>query len=336
MDGYGGGTYLSVTEGSHEVRVTLLSDAFEVYSEAFPTLTKTRTFRFDRLSGTISEVEAEEAGRYALVGTEEAAFLRLDGSGGASLLDETGAVLASGSYTYDSLTLRGTFALGLEEDFSLDYFRFRLRAGAEGAECVLFASAAQGSYFGDGISLVLDGYGGGTLTYGAGSVYGDVEGEGDTLRLTAGEKVYLLTLSGGSLLSAEAFTRYEGAEGALFAGVNSAFTEDGALLAFTAAGNGEYLLGSGASAKRVLLEGGRWYVFREGLQGTAQTAEGTLTLDGFGRGSYATPAGILSCEVVYASGRYLELEAGGKRLFAALDGRGGFAVGAVESSFRTL
>ena len=336
LDGYGGGTYLSVTEGSHEVRVTLFSDAFEVYSEAFPTLTKTRTFRFDRLSGTISEVEAEEAGRYALVGTEEAAFLRLDGSGGASLLDETGAVLASGSYTYDALTLRGTFALGLEEDFSLDYFRFRLRAGEEGAECVLFASAAQGSYFGDGISLVLDGYGGGTLTYGAGSVYGDVEGEGDTLRLTAGEKVYLLTLSGGSLLSAEAFTRYEGAEGVLFAGADSAFLEGGSPLPFTAAGNGEYLLGSGASAKRVLLEGGRWYVFREGLQGTAQTAEGTLTLDGFGRGSYATPAGVLSCEVVYASGRYLELEAGGKRLFAALDGRGGFAVGAVESSFRTL
>ena len=86
----------------------------------------------------------------------------------------------------------------------------------------------------------------------------------------------------------------------------------------------------------MLLEGGRWYAFREGLQGTAQTAEDTLTLDGFGRGSYATQAGVLSCEVVYASGRYLELEAGGERIFAALDGKGGFAVGAVESSFRTL
>ena len=335
LDGYGGGTYLSVTEGSFEVKVIRFGDVFEVYSESFATLSKARFFVLGG-TGAVIETEAAETGRYALVGTDKAAFLRLDGSGGASLLDEKGAVLASGSYTYDALTLRGTFALGLEEDFPLDYFRFRLRAGEEGAECVLFESASQGSFFGDGISLVLDGYGGGTLTYGAESVYGDVEGEGDTLRLAAGEKVYLLTLSGGSLLSAEAFTRHEGAEGALFAGVNSAFTEDGALLPFTAAGNGEYLLGSGASAKRVLLEGDRWYVFREGLQGTAQTAEGTLTLDGFGRGSYATQAGVLSCEVVYASGRYLELEAGGERIFAALDGRGGFAVGAVESSFRTL
>lgn len=335
LDGYGGGTYLSVTEGSFEVKVIRFGDVFEVYSESFATLSKARFFVLGG-TGAVTETEAAETGRYALVGTDEAAFLRLDGSGGASLLDEKGAVLASGSYTYDALTLRGTFALGLEEDFPLDYFRFRLRAGEEGAECVLFASASQGSFFGDGISLVLDGYGGGTLTYGAESVYGDVEGEESTLRLAAGDKMYLLTLSGGSLLSAEAFTRYEGAEGVLFAGANSAFLEGGAPLPFTAAGNGEYLLGSGASAKRVLLEGGRWYVFREGLLGTAQTAEGTLTLDGFGRGSYATQAGVLSCEVVYVSGRYLELEAGGERIFAALDGRGGFAVGAVESSFRTL
>ena len=335
LDGYGGGTYLSVTEGSFEVDVFRFGDVFELYSEAFPTLSKSRFFVLGGAGG-VTETEAAEAGRYALVGTEAAAFLRLDGSGGASLLDEKGAVLASGSYTCDALTLRGTFALGLEEDFPLDYFRFRLRAGETGAECVLFASAAQGSFMGDGVSLVLDGYGGGTLTYGAESVYGDVEGEGDTLRLTAGDKMYLLTLSGGSLLSAEAFTRYEGAEGVLYAGADSAIPEDGALLPFTAAGNGEYLLGSGASAKRVLLEGGRWYVFREGLQGTVQTADGTLTLDGFGRGSYATRAGVLSCEVVYASGRYLELEAGGERLFVALDGRGGFAVGTVESSFRTL
>ena len=335
LDGYGGGTYLSVTEGSFEVKVIRFGDVFEVYSESFATLSKARFFVLGG-TGAVTETEAAETGRYALVGTDEAAFLRLDGSGGASLLDEKGAVLASGSYTYDALTLRGTFALGLEEDFPLDYFRFRLRAGEEGAECVLFASASQGSFFGDGISLVLDGYGGGTLTYGAESVYGDVEGEGSTLRLAAGDKMYLLTLSGGSLLSAEAFTRYEGAEGVLFAGADSAFLEGGSPLPFTAAGSGEYLLGSGASAKRVLLEGSRWYVFREGLQGTAQTAEGTLTLDGFGRGSYATQAGVLSCEVVYASGRYLELEAGGERIFAALDGRGGFAVGAVESSFRTL
>lgn len=335
LDGYGGGTYLSVTEGSFEVEAVRFGDVFELYSEAFPTLSKSRFFVLGGAGG-VTETEAAEAGRYALVGTEEAAFLRLDGSGGASLLDETGAVLAAGSYTCDALTLRGTFALGLEEDFPLAYFRFRLRAGETGAECVLFASAAQGSFLGDGVSLVLDGYGGGTLTYGAESVYGDVEGEGDTLRLTSGDKMYLLTLSGGSLLSAEAFTRYEGAEGVLFAGADSAIPEDGALLAFTAAGNGEYLLGSGASAKRVLLEGDRWYVFREGLQGTVQTADGTLTLDGFGRGSYAAQAGVLSCEVVYASGRYLELEAGGERLFVALDGRGGFAVGAVESSFRTL
>ena len=335
LDGYGGGTYLSVTEGSFEVKVIRFGDVFEVYSESFATLSKARFFVLGG-TGAVTETEAAETGRYALVGTDEAAFLRLDGSGGASLLDEKGAVLASGSYTYDALTLRGTFALGLEEDFPLDYFRFRLRAGEEGAECVLFASASQGSFFGDGISLVLDGYGGGTLTYGAESVYGDVEGEESTLRLAAGDKMYLLTLSGGSLLSAEAFTRYEGAEGVLFAGANSAFLEGGAPLSFTAAGNGEYLLGSGASAKRVLLEGGRWYVFREGLLGTAQTAEGTLTLDGFGRGSYATQAGVLSCEVVYVSGRYLELEAGGERIFAALDGRGGFAVGAVESSFRML
>ncbi|HJA02761.1 MAG TPA: InlB B-repeat-containing protein [Candidatus Gallimonas gallistercoris] len=335
LDGYGGGTYLSVTEGSFEVEVIRFGDVFEVYSEAFATLSKARFFVLGG-TGAVIETEAAETGRYALVGTDKAAFLRLDGSGGASLLDEKGAVLASGSYTYDALTLRGTFALGLEEDFPLDYFRFRLRAGEEGAECVLFESASQGSFFGDGISLVLDGYGGGTLTYGAESVYGDVEGEGSTLRLAAGDKMYLLTLSGGSLLSAEAFTRYEGAEGVLFAGADSAFSEDGSPLPFTAAGNGEYLLGSGASAKRVLLEGGRWYVFREGLQGTAQTAEGTLTLDDFGRGSYATQAGVLSCEVVYASGRYLELEAGGERIFAALDGRGGFAVGAVKSSFRTL
>ena len=335
LDGYGGGTYLSVTEGSFEVKVFRFGDVFELYSEAFPTLSKSRFFALGGAGG-VTETEAAEAGRYVLVGTDEAAFLRLDGSGGAFLLDEKGAVLASGSYTCDALTFRGTFALGLEEDFPLDYFRFRLRAGETGAECVLFASASQGSFMGDGVSLVLDGYGGGTLTYGAESVYGDVEGDGDTLRLTAGEKMYLLTLSGGSLLSAEAFTRYEGAEGVLFAGADSAISEGGALLPFTAAGNGEYLLGSGASAKRVLLDGGRWYVFREGLQGTAQTADGTLTLDGFGRGSYATPAGVLSCEVVYASGRYLELEAGGERLFVALDGRGGFAVGAVESSFRTL
>lgn len=335
LDGYGGGTYLSVTEGSFEVKVFRFGDVFELYSEAFPTLSKSRFFVLGGAGG-VTETEAAEAGRYVLVGTDEAAFLRLDGSGGAFLLDEKGAVLASGSYTCDALTLRGTFALGLEEDFPLDYFRFRLRAGETGAECVLFASAAQGSFMGDGVSLVLDGYGGGTLSLGAESVYGDVEGEGDTLRLTAGEKMYLLTLSGGSLLSAEAFTRYEGAEGVLFAGADSAISEGGALLPFTAAGNGEYLLGSGASAKRVLLDGGRWYVFREGLQGTAQTADGTLTLDGFGRGSYATRAGVLSCEVVYASGRYLELEAGGERLFVALDGRGGFAVGAVESSFRTL
>lgn len=335
LDGYGGGTYLSVTEGSFEVEVIRFGDVFEVYSEAFATLSKARFFVLGG-TGAVTETEAAETGRYALVGTDEAAFLRLDGSGGASLLDEKGAVLASGSYTYDALTLRGTFALGLEEDFPLDYFRFRLRAGEEGAECVLFASASQGSFFGDGISLVLDGYGGGTLTYGAESVYGDVEGEGGTLRLAAGDKMYLLTLSGGSLLSAEAFTRYEGAEGVLFAGADSAFLEGGSPLPFTAAGSGEYLLGSGASAKRVLLEGSRWYAFREGLQGTAQTAEGTLTLDGFGRGSYATQAGVLSCEVVYVSGRYLELEAGGERIFAALDGRGGFAVGAVESSFRTL
>ena len=335
LDGYGGGTYLSVTEGSFEVKVIRFGDVFEVYSESFATLSKARFFVLGG-TGAVTETEAAETGRYALVGTDEAAFLRLDGSGGASLLDEKGAVLASGSYTYDALTLRGTFALGLEEDFPLDYFRFRLRAGEEGAECVLFASASQGSFFGDGISLVLDGYGGGTLTYGAESVYGDVEGEGSTLRLAAGDKMYLLTLSGGSLLSAEAFTRYEGAEGVLFAGADSAFLEGGSPLPFTVAGSGEYLLGSGASAKRVLLEGSRWYVFREGLQGTAQTAEGTLTLDGFGRGSYATQAGVLSCEVVYASGRYLELEAGGERIFAALDGKGGFAVGAVESSFRTL
>ena len=335
LDGYGGGTYLSVTEGSFEVKVFRFGDVFELYSEAFPTLSKSRFFALGGAGG-VTETEAAEAGRYVLVGTDEAAFLRLDGSGGAFLLDEKGAVLASGSYTCDALTFRGTFALGLEEDFPLDYFRFRLRAGETGAECVLFASASQGSFMGDGVSLVLDGYGGGTLTYGAESVYGDVEGDGDTLRLTAGDKMYLLTLSGGSLLSAEAFTRYEGAEGVLFAGADSAISEGGALLPFTAAGNGEYLLGSGASAKRVLLDGGRWYVFREGLQGTAQTADGTLTLDGFGRGSYATPAGVLSCEVVYASGRYLELEAGGERIFAALDGRGGFAVGAVESSFRTL
>ena len=335
LDGYGGGTYLSVTEGSFEVEVIRFGDVFEVYSEAFATLSKARFFVLGG-TGAVTETEAAETGRYALVGTDKAAFLRLDGSGGASLLGGTGAVLASGSYTYDALTLRGTFALGLEEDFPLDYFRFRLRAGEEGAECVLFASASQGSFFGDGISLVLDGYGGGTLTHGAESVYGDVEGEGNTLRLAAGDKMYLLTLSGGSLLSAEAFTRYEGAEGVLFAGADSAFLEGGSPLPFTAAGSGEYLLGSGASAKRVLLEGGRWYVFREGLQGTAQTAEGTLTLDGFGRGSYATQAGVLSCEVVYASGRYLELEAGGERIFAALDGKGGFAVGAVESSFRML
>ena len=335
LDGYGGGTYLSVKEGSFEVEVIRFGDVFEVYSPEFATLSKARFFVLGG-TGAVTETEAAEAGRYALVGTDEAAFLRLDGSGGAQLCDGAGAVLASGSYTYDAVTLRGTFALGLEEDFPLDYFRFRLRAGEEGAECVLFESASQGSFFGDGISLVLDGYGSGTLTYGAESICGEIEGAGDTLRLAAGDKVYLLTLSGGSLLSVEAFTRYEGAEGVLFAGANSAFLEGGAPLPFTAAGNGEYLLGSGASVRRILLEDGRWYGYREGLQGTAETADGTLTLDEFGRGSYATPAGVLSCEVVYASGRYLELDAGGERIFAALDGRGGFAVGAVESSFRTL
>ena len=333
LDGYGGGTYLSVTEGSHEVTVTLLGDVFEVSSEAFPTLTGTLTFTVDRTTGTIGEVAAAEAGRYALVGTDAAAIIRLDGSGGAELYDGEGSVLASGSYTYDAFTQRGTFALGIEGDFALSYFRFRLRTGAE---CILFGSSPSGSYFGENASLVLDGYGGGTLTRGSRSVYGEIEGEGDSLRLCTEDTVYLLTLSGNALLSAEAFTRYEGAEGALFVGSGTAFTEGGSPRPFTAAGNGEYLLGSGASAKRVLLEGGRWYVFREGLQGTAQTAEGTLTLDGFGRGSYATPAGVLSCEVVYASGRYLELDAGGNTLCIALDGRGGFAVGSVSSIFRTL
>ena len=161
LDGYGGGTYLSVTEGSHEVTVTLLGDVFEVSSEAFPTLTGTLTFTVDRTTGTIGEVAAAEAGRYALVGTDAAAVIRLDGSGGAELYDGEGNALASGSYTYDAFTQRGTFALGIEGDFALSYFRFRLRTGAE---CILFGSSPSGSYFGENASLVLDGYGGGTLT----------------------------------------------------------------------------------------------------------------------------------------------------------------------------
>ena len=333
LDGYGGGTYLSVTEGSHEVTVTLLGDVFEVSSEAFPTLTGTLTFTVDRTTGTIGEVSAAEAGRYALVGTDAAAVIRLDGSGGAELYDGEGNVLASGSYTYDAFTQRGTFALGIEGDFALSYFRFRLRTGAE---CILFGSSPSGSYFGENASLVLDGYGGGTLTRGSESVYGEIEGEGDSLRLCTEDTVYLLTLSGNALLSAEAFTRYEGAEGALFVGSGTAFTEGGSPRPFTAAGSGEYLFGAGASAERVLLEGGKWYVYREALAGTVSAAGGTLTLDGYGRGSYSTPAGTVRCEVVLAKGRYLELDAGGNTLCIALDGRGGFAVGSVSSIFRTL
>ena len=333
LDGYGGGTYLSVTEGSHEVTVTLLGDVFEVSSEAFPTLTGTLTFTVDRTTGTIGEVAAAEAGRYALVGTDAAAIIRLDGSGGAELYDGEGSVLASGSYTYDAFTQRGTFALGIEGDFALSYFRFRLRTGAE---CILFGSSPSGSYFGENASLVLDGYGGGTLTRGSRSVYGEIEGEGDSLRLCTEDTVYLLTLSGNALLSAEAFTRYEGAEGALFVGSGTAFTEGGSPRPFTAAGSGECLFGSGASAERVLLEGGKWYVYREALAGTVSAAGGTLTLDGYGRGSYSTPAGTVRCEVVLAKGRYLELDAGGNTLCIALDGRGGFAVGSVSSIFRTL
>ena len=148
--------------------------------------------------------------------------------------------------------------------------------------------------------------------------------------------MYLLTLSGNALLSAEAFTRYEGAEGALFVGSGTAFTEGGSPRPFTAAGSGEYLFGSGASAERVLLEGGKWYVYREALAGTVSAAGGTLTLDGYGRGSYSTSAGTVRCEVVLAKGRYLELDAGGNTLCIALDGRGGFAVGSVSSIFCTL
>ena len=336
LDGYGGGSYLSLTEGSHEVRVTRFGDAFEVRSAAFSTLTGTRIFLLDRAAGTVSQVAAAEAGRYALVGTAEAAFLRLDGSGNAALLDGAGEVLAAGSYTYDAQTQRGTFALGLTEDFPLDYFRFRLRAGREGAECVLFSGGGAGSYFGENCSLVLDGYGGGTLTYGAESVYGDVSGSGNALRLWTGERAYLLTLSGAALLSAEEFTRFEGAEGELFVGSSSAFLGEGEVLPFTAAGGGEHLFGAGADVRRVLLEDGRWYAFREGLEGTVQAAGGTLTLDGYGRGTLTTAAGASACEVVFAEGSFLELEAGGERIFIALDGRGGFAAGSVESSFRTL
>ena len=333
LNGYGGGTYLSLTEGSFEVSVNRFGDTFEVWSEEFSTLSGALLFTIDTLNHTVFEVAAAEAGRYALVGTDAAAGVRLDGSGAAELLDEAGNVVASGRYTYDAFTQRGTFALGLEDDFPLAYFRFRLRVGAE---CVVFSSAAQGNYFGNGASLVLDGYGGGTLTTAAESFYGEVQSIGGGLLLTSGERAYLVTISGGTLLSCEAFTRYTGAEGTLYAGASSALTEEGTLLPFTAAGGGEYLLGTGSSQRRVLLENGRWYVRRDGLQGTVSTAGGTLILDAYGRGSYVTAAGAVSCEVVFAEGNYLEIAAGEETLSVALDGQGGFQIGSVCISFRPL
>ena len=329
LDGYGGGSYLSLTEGSFAVEVSRFGNTFEVYSEGFETLSHMRLFTLDAL-GTVFEVGAEEAGRYALAGTDEAAGLRLDGSGGAELLDGAGAVLASGSYTFDALTRRGTFALGLEEDFPLDYFRFRLREG----ECVLFSAEGQRSYYGEGMSLVFDGYGGGTLTFGGTSFYGDAEYLDGGILLASGERAYFVTIVGTGIGAAQAFSRYSGAEGVLYAGEGGALL-NGAILPLAAAGGGEYVLGAGADARRVLLEGGRWYVRRDALANSWSTAAGTLILNAYGRGSLLTAAGAVSCEVVFAEGNYLAIAAGEEVLSAAL-GEGGFAVGSRETSFCAL
>lgn len=323
LDGYGGGSYMTVANGSIPVRVEAVEDRFEVYSDSFRTLTGSLTFRVNRTERTLSEITAREVGTYRLTGTDEASVMRLDGAGGATILDERGAVVATGTYSYESENDRGAFVLALNEEFPLYYFRFRLSDRA----CSVYRELLAGSYTGDCGSLVLDGYGGGVMQWNGETVVGSIRSEENDFVLTSGNTAYFIRVSGREIASAARYSVYRSNDGkTLYAGENSALF-DGKECGWNSLGGGEFCLTVDGASVFVLLDGTSFFVFDEKLAGTYRSETGeVLVLDGYGRGTFAADATVVSLR----EGNYLQLNAGGKIVSVLISGNS-FAVGEVQT-----
>jgi len=326
LDGYGGGTYVTVEHGSVPVRVEEADGQFEIFSETFSTLTRSLTFSVDRVNRTVTRVTAREAGKYTLSGTDAASYIRLDGAGNATLFAENGETAATGTYSCEAD--RGAFVLALNEEFPLYYFRFRLN---ENGVCAVYSEELSGTFTGGNGALVLDGYGGGIMQTQGETVSGSVRAENGKIRLDSGEITYFITLSGKQIVSAERYVRYAAPNGeTLFVCGETAFFQGGKSGTLAELGGGEYSFTADGESIVLLLENGKCYFFDESVSGTYLSADGMLlVLDGYGRGT----VGEESCLVLSRENNVLQLQTTGKTLFIVTDG-GTFAFGTVVTELQ--
>lgn len=320
LDGYGGGTFVTVTDGATSVRVIEENDQFEVFGD-FPTLTGSLSFTVDRVNGTIERISAQEAGSYSLVGATSADGIRLDGNGNATVYSDR-TIVATGTYSYEGG--RGAFVLALDQEFPLYYFRFRLQDGV----CSVYSEENAGVFSGENCVLVLDGYGSGNVRAGGETASGVISRTGDRITLTGENFIDRFMLSGGTILFYERFVRYETADGAgFYLSGEKAYFGGGETGTAVALGGGEYRFTCGETSRILLLEQGMCYSLDETLAGSYLTDEGDLLiLDGYGRGTL----GQERCLVVCREGDCLTVRIGNETLYMVQNGNT-VSVGEVET-----
>ncbi len=327
LDGYGNGIYLTVTEGSVQVKAFAPSEnAIELYSDAFDTPKHSLLFSVDRVGRTMTRVRAEEAGVYAIEG-DLGKMLYLDGSGGALLLDGRAA---RGTYTFDALAGEGMFAP--DAAFAAEYSCFRFRLSYEQSLCVVCLETVRGEYgSAAGETLSLDGYGGGSYVSETGeTVSGEAVLYGDTALLFCGDLLRLFLLSGREILSVSGYSYLgtaQSGEGTWSLYVDEQKTRgclvgaDFFCMTDALISEGTIVLTAENLSLRLRAEGSRLLIYDERLAGEYSAEGMSVRLDGYGRGEIVRGESVSVCSAAWKEG-YFELVCdNGERLcFAVVQG----------------
>lgn len=296
------------------------TEARYVLSDGFVTLLGERETRFTLKEGGGFALTGAEAGTY--VG--ERGALRLDGASGASLVPEEGAALP-GKYVREGSDWEFTAGTG-------ERFLFRLKDGRYS----VYREALYGQYEGYyGTRLTLDGFGGGSYTDFEGKQLpigvGYWDGENfEILSPSLREPLYFRISGGKAELVQSRYAgvryRFEGGERTdemiYFDGKGGAARYRAGVLvekgSYVSAGDETDFFGGSGGMRLLFTEAGgvRGYIVKAGA-GSYSSAEGMLTLDGYGGGTFAGASGEERGTYVLTEAG-AELSLGGRTLIFAL------------------
>lgn len=270
LDGYGGGVYVDYVKSRIPVTVGYYDGQnFEIRSSAFSDPL------YFRLEGEeLLLVQSRETGPYTIWenGKETESLLYLDGCGEARLYGE-GEICG---YTYSASSKEAKLRFGEET------LCFLLRK----EEGIALRKDAARSYYSEGGTLSLDGYG--TATYRAGeSVTGSYVLTEEGAELLSGDRLWKFRLEGEKLAKVSLFARYTGADGLLYLGEGGEAILRGAQEEIGHCVLGEVCSFRGEREFLFKLRGREYLLYDEEQAGEfSVTTGGKLLLDGCGGGIY--------------------------------------------------